>query len=402
MARHNPLKETGRLKRLNRRFPLKEALIAAGVIVAAVGLIVAGILLFKHVSPVPAPSAPTATGTNVIGTDPTTDLPATRTTDTRPSVTQTESNRTTAAQGTNTDTGTDLPTVPQEEDPLLVRLAKEAFDGARYKTKHIVVLDCESGTVLYQKNANDSIVAASTTKLLTALTAVDYISENSTFTVGSELSLVGAYSSTAHLKKGQTLTAGPILDAMLLPSGNDAAYVIAVHVGRTLNGDPECSDKEALNTFLSRMNEKAAALGAENSLFTCPDGYPGGKQHTTASDMAKIAAAALKDPMIAASCAKPYVSYELADGTTLEWSNTNLLIQPSSPYYYEDAVGMKTGYTEAAGQCVVGAARADGHTVLVAIYNAPTAADRWNDCRDAFVRAFSALRAAREGSRPAA
>ena len=316
---------------------------------------------------------------------------------------------------TDTDTQTDvttdtddppapLPPKPDTDPAAEISFAADTFADLTFTAKHLMVYDLTADAVLFEKDTASSITAASTTKLLTALTMLDHVVPETRFTVGSELSLVGKGSSTAKLKKGMVFTTEQILDAMLLPSGNDAAYVIAVQVGRMVAEDPEITDKEGLAIFLQLMNEKAAALGAGSSLFTCPDGYPGGSQHTTVQDMMKIAIAAMKNEAIANSCRKTFAEYTLPDGRKISFTSTNQLILPSSQFYYEGAVGLKTGYTEKAGQCIVGAARLNGHTVIAAVYNAPDPDARWKDCRKAFNAAFDAVEKAQAAyaQRPAA
>lgn len=298
-------------------------------------------------------------------------------------------------------------TVPQPSEPepdlnpqTLINMAEEQFRDFSPGAKHIIVYDLTSNTKLYEKDARAQITAASTTKLLTALTALDYISSDTLFTVGTELSFVAKDASTAHLKRGQILTAEQVLDAMLIPSGNDAAYVLAIQVGRQIADDPQCSDKTALSLFLTKMNEKAISLGAENSKFTCPDGYPDSEQYTTPEDMLNIALQAATRKEILSSCTKTYAEYSLIDGTVLELTTTNQLLLPSSPYYYEGATGLKTGSTPKAGQCVCASANLYGHTVIVALFNAPTNDARWKDCRNAFDRAGDAIRAAKDRYTP--
>lgn len=314
----------------------------------------------------------------------------------------------------STDSGTqssvsDLPVdTPQPEpepipdtDPEMEKaLAASLFADAVFSAEHLAVYDRTAGVLLYEKNSEESITAASTTKLLTAIVMLEHVEEDTIFTVGSELSLVGRGSSTADLKNGYVLTVEQALDALLIPSGNDAAYVIAAHVGRNLARDDQISDREAVEYFLVCMNQRAKSLGATDSLFTCPDGYPDGKQYTTASDMLKIALAAAENAMIRKSVSKTYAAYEMKDGTELEFTTTNQLLLPSSSYYYEGSFGMKTGSTPAAGQCMIAGAFAYGHEVIVALFKAPDNSSRWKDCRKALDVAAEAIEQAQEAYRP--
>ncbi len=269
--------------------------------------------------------------------------------------------------------------------------AKKTFDA-----EYLAVFDLTANTVLFEKNAQTKITAASTTKLLTALTLLEYVGKDTIFTVGSELSLVGSGSSSADLVKGQTLTVEQILDALLIPSGNDAAYVIAAHVGRNLSKDPQITDRDAVNVFLEKMNDKAKSLGVKNSLFTCPDGYPDGKQYTTTEDMLLISVAAAKNATIRKTVEKTYSEIKLDDGTVLGYVNTNQLMVPSSSYYYEGTFGMKTGSTPGAGQCLIAGATAYGHDLIVALFKAPDNTARYTDARNALDAGFEAVRKTQE------
>ena len=289
----------------------------------------------------------------------------------------------TAPSGTKTeqsDPTISIPTV--DADPqTLESLAKILFAEKTFAAKHIAVYDATANVTLFEKNATDRITAASTTKLLTALTMLEHVGEDTVFTVGSEITLIGSGSSTAKLKQGYRLTVSQILDALLIPSGNDAAYVIAAHVGRKLANDPQISDKDAVARFVEEMNGKAKQLGVTDSYFSCPDGYPDKLQYTTAADMLKIGVAAAQNSVIRTTVGKAYVSHTLSDGTVLEYTNTNKLMVPSSGEFYEGLFGLKTGSTNAAGQCVIVGCEIYGHEVIFAVFKAPDSASRWADCR---------------------
>lgn len=295
-----------------------------------------------------------------------------------------------------TDVGNQEATENGIDIAKLKTLAKTEYEKQTFGAEYLAVYDLTANTVLFEKNAQSKMTAASTTKLLTALTLLEHVSKDTVFTVGSELSLVGSGSSSADLVKGQKLTVEQILDALLIPSGNDAAYVIAAHVGRNLSKDPQITDRDAVNAFLEKMNDKAKTLGVKNSLFTCPDGYPDGKQYTTAEDMLLIAVAAAKNETIRKTVEKTYAEIKLDNGTVLGYINTNQLMVPSSSYYYEGTFGMKTGSTPGAGQCLIAGATAYGHDLIVALFKAPDNAARYTDARNAFDAGFEAVRKAQE------
>ena len=256
--------------------------------------------------------------------------------------------------------------------------AEQLLSAGNFSARHFAIYDITTGQTVFEKNATDRITAASTIKLLTALTMLDHVSAEEQFTVGNEISLIGSGSSTAKLKKGFVMNTEQILDALLIPSGNDAAYVIAAHVGRKLSGDPQITDSDAVSLFLEKMNEKAKALGAMNSNFTCPDGYPNKTQYTTAADMLKISVAAAQNETIRKTTGKTFVSYTMHDGTVLKYTNTNQLIVPSNKNFYEGLFGMKTGTTNAAGQCLIAGCDIYGHKIIIALFQST---DRWADCQ---------------------
>lgn len=296
---------------------------------------------------------------------------------------------------TNLSTGTGNGTensATELEKKELKALATSLFAEETFSSAHLAVYDVTAGVMLYEKDAKTKITAASTTKLLTALTLLDYVKSDEIFTVGSELSLVGAGSSSADLVQGQKLTLEEILDALLIPSGNDASYVIAAHVGRSLSTNSQITDRDAVNVFLEKMNDKAKSLGVKNSLFTCPDGYPDKKQYTTAEDMMLISVAAAKNETIRKTVGKTYSEIVFPDGSTMGYVNTNLLMVPSSSYYYEGTFGMKTGSTPGAGQCLIAGATAYGHDLIVALFKADGNEGRYTDARKAFDAGFEAVR----------
>lgn len=286
----------------------------------------------------------------------------------------------------------DTPTTENGIDKEKLRtLAASVYADQTFASGYLAVYDKTAGVMLFEKDAKTRITAASTTKLLTALTLLEYVSDDTVFTVGRELSMVGAGSSSAKLVKGQKLSVEEILDALLIPSGNDASYVIAAHVGRNLSGDPQITDRDAVDLFLEKMNDKARALGVKDSLFTCPDGYPDGKQYTTAEDMMLIAVAAADNATIRKTVEKTYSEIVFPDGTIRGYVNTNQLMVPSSSYFYEGTFGMKTGSTPGAGSCLISGAEAYGHELIVALFKAPNNATRYTDSQKALNLGFKAV-----------
>lgn len=253
--------------------------------------------------------------------------------------------------------GGTLPIPPGQADPISVDIT----------AANAMVMNADTNVVLYQKNGTDRIAPASTAKMLTALTVLDYCSPNDELTVGAEIEMIHKDSSRAWLNRGDTMTVRQLLIALLLPSGNDAAYTLAVNTGKKIAGDKGLSNAQSIDVFMDKVNQKAKSLGAENSNFVVPDGYDAEGQYTTAYDLAIIAKACLDDPYISEIVAS-YSSYERwSNGREVTYQNTNELLNPSSQYYRPEVIGLKTGTSSLGGACIVSAAVINGNTYICAV-----------------------------------
>lgn len=239
----------------------------------------------------------------------------------------------------------------------------------------------EDDLVLYEKNADEEMAPASTTKLLTALTVLKYCDPEETLTAGEEITFISPQASTASLEAGVKGSVKTFLGAMLLPSGNDAAYSLAAFTGRKLLGDDSAAPKDAVAKFVEAMNEMGKELGLENSKFVTPDGDNAEGHYTTAHDLVRIARASLENDLIAELCAKPSFR-ALFENKDVTYKNTNLLLQKSSPYYYQDAIGLKTGSFNDS-KCLVAALKANGKR-YVAVVLGDSEEGRWKDTHTLF------------------
>lgn len=246
------------------------------------------------------------------------------------------------------------------------------------KAKSAILFDAKTGEVIYYKDPVIPVFPASTSKLLTALVALDWCMEEEQVTTGNELDLVATDSTLARLKKGQMLTVRNLLEGMLVPSGNDAAYVIAAHVGRKSLKNENASLKEAIPEFVRLMNDKAKSLGAVNSNFKTPDGYDAIGQYTTAFDMGLVGMAAADNETILEICNKSKARNVFVDGFDVTWSNTNSLIVKESGRYYPYCLGLKTGTSTMAGRCLISVAKKDDKQVVSVVMNSD-AVGRWED-----------------------
>lgn len=211
----------------------------------------------------------------------------------------------------------------------------------------------DSKEVIYSDSIDARIAPASLTKLITASVALKYADKDDIFTVGSEQSLVSIYSSLSGIQQGNMLTLEDLIAGMLMSSGNDAAYTIAVSVARELEPDRYMTDYEAVDYFCGLMNSFAKELGMKDSSFVNPDGWDDDAQYTTVNDLLKIAEYAYSVPLLRTVTGTYEKEVTLYSGETYTWTNSNLLLDPYSDYYCEDAVGMKTGTTLSAGNNLI-------------------------------------------------
>ena len=241
--------------------------------------------------------------------------------------------------------------------------------GAEADGQHIFAYDAAAGEMVWCSTAEtDRLYPASITKLYAALVGLMYLEPETVVTAGEELKLVQSDSSRAYLSRGCKITAEMLVEAMLVPSGSDASYVFAAAAGRAIAGDETVSGEDAVAVFIEEMNRQVTALGLQNSHFTNPDGYHDENHYMCPADVAKVAALCWEDPVIAAYMAVQQDSVTFVSGQTITWYNNNLLMDPTSPYYSASAVGMKTGYTGEAGNCLLAAFRQADKAIIVGIF----------------------------------
>ena len=177
--------------------------------------------------------------------------------------------------------------------------------------KYIVLYDATSDKIIYQRNGSKKCYPASTTKMLTAIVAAKIIPPETVITVGDEIEMIESDSSTAYLIKGMKLKFEALMDALLLPSGNDAAYTIAVNAAKMYTGNYDMSNEEAVKIFMELENEAAKEIGCKNTHYVTPDGWHNDNHYTNATDLAKIAAYARTIPLVKNSCGKEEVTWDI-------------------------------------------------------------------------------------------
>lgn len=256
------------------------------------------------------------------------------------------------------------------------------------KGEGVVLLDVKSGRVLYEQNARKRMYPASTTKILTALAAVENGSMDDNITVGSEISMIPEDASIAGLKVGERYKLKDLMMALMLPSGNDAANAVAVYIGRRVSNDSSLKIEDALNSFVKLMNRRSQEAGAMDSHFVNPHGYHDKEHYSTAYDISRIAREAMKSEFFREVVKTPLFEVKGGHGT-YRWMNTNLLLNRNhQKYYYPFATGMKTGYTAEAGFCLVSSALKDGVELVSVVLNSQENS-RFTDSRTIFEYGFT-------------
>jgi len=245
--------------------------------------------------------------------------------------------------------------------------------------KYVMVYNKTTNQILYQKDVDTICYPASTTKLLTCAVALEYVSPDTIFTVGDELSLVPANSSLAYLGEGEQISLNDLLYGLMLPSGNDAGYVIAVNVARRVSGNEKLSNEDAVSYFADLMNQTAKKIGMENSNFVVPDGFHDDKHYVTAKDMMKLLLYADSFPLLKQVTSTYRYEVTVKSGQDYIWLNSNKLIDKSSEFYYEGVTTGKTGFHDDAGHCIAFTCNKNGMDIYVVIMNAQTAIYRNRD-----------------------
>ncbi|MBO4309392.1 MAG: D-alanyl-D-alanine carboxypeptidase [Clostridia bacterium] len=232
------------------------------------------------------------------------------------------------------------------------------------------LMEAESGEFLFEKEADVRLPMASTTKIMTALVALEHAAPETVITVAHEA--VGTEGSSVYLFEGEQLTLEQLLYALLLSSANDAAVAIAYGVAG------------GVEPFAALMNEKASSLGLRNTHFTNPHGLDDPDHYTTARELAVIARAALANDLIRkmAATRKTTIPQNGNVGMRLLVNHNKLL------RLYDGAIGIKTGFTKRSGRCLVSAAEREGVTLIAVTINAPS---DWNDHRAMLDQGFSHL-----------
>lgn len=278
---------------------------------------------------------------------------------------------------TTAEATTQPTTLPEETTEPEPTWAEPDFEIA---SSHIFVYDSSSDKIIFSKGGlQDRIAPASLTKLYSAYVALQYLDPETEITVGEEVTMIDPESSVAYIYQGQKITVEMCVEGMLLQSGNDAAYILAVAAGRAISQNPDLSPTAAIGVFAGKMNEIAIEKGLENTHFSNPDGIDTPGHYTSLEDLVTISRLALEEPLIRkyAQMATDDVTY--ISGQTASWKNTNELLHPKSQFYCPEAFGLKTGSTENAGKCLISAFHNDHGYLIIGVLGCPENLQRYVD-----------------------
>ncbi|MBQ8837100.1 MAG: D-alanyl-D-alanine carboxypeptidase [Clostridia bacterium] len=234
--------------------------------------------------------------------------------------------------------------------------------------KSAILINADTGEAVAEYNADEKLGMASTTKIMTAVIAIESGKLDEKCIIPKEA--IGVEGSSLYLQSGESMTLRELVTGLMLRSANDAAEAIAVIVGGSVDN------------FVAMMNEKATELGLYNTHFCNPHGLSSDEHYTTARELALITAYALKNETFCEICSTQSATLPGVEAPRYV-ANHNKMLK-----LYDDVYGVKTGFTKATGRCLVTAAKRDGVNLIAVTLNAP---DDWNDHRSLLDYGFAEL-----------
>lgn len=255
----------------------------------------------------------------------------------------------------DTEENVNINTIKQE----VIQTTSNITDNPKLDSRIALVYDRASGRILFDKNGNKTTPMASTTKIMTAIIVVENSNLSDIVTIDSKSAGTGG--SRLGLKKNDKITVNDLLYGLMLRSGNDAAVALAIHVGGSVEG------------FAELMNKKAKELNLTSTHFMVPHGLDMDGHYTTAYELAKMADYALKNEKLKAIVSTKTCTININNNPKVI-SNTNELLGSVSGVY-----GVKTGFTNGAGRCLVTACKRDSLDIITVIIGADTKKIRTSD-----------------------
>lgn len=250
---------------------------------------------------------------------------------------------------------------------------EEQEEGMKIYSESAILIEAKTGKILYEKNIHDRKYPASTTKILTAILALEKcdLDEKATVSKNAINSLEDGYAK-ADIQIGETFTIAELLDVMMVQSANEAAVVIAEHISGSVS------------EFAKLMNQKAKEIGCTDSNFVNPNGMHNENHYSSAYDLALIAKYCMKNETFRKlankmECSLPRTEYwqdeQIEEHGERNFKNTNKLLIEGNRYYYPYAIGIKTGFTTPAKNCLISASNKDGFETIAVVLHAETTED---------------------------
>lgn len=246
-------------------------------------------------------------------------------------------------------------------------------------SKGAVLMDATTGKLLYGKNETEKLYPASTTKILTAILAIENckLTDKITASHDAVMSIPSGYSNAA-IQPDETLTCQELLDMFLIHSANEIGNIFAEHISGSIEN------------FAKLMNKKASEIGCKNTHFTNPSGIHDEEHYSTAYDMALIARYCMQNKTFRNIVSKVSCTIEPTEKYEERYfRNTNDLIDPASKYYYENTIGIKTGYTSQAKHCLISGYLKNNFELITVVLGAGSSAERYSDTTKLFEYGYS-------------
>ncbi|EIW18478.1 MULTISPECIES: D-alanyl-D-alanine carboxypeptidase family protein [Pelosinus] len=257
---------------------------------------------------------------------------------------------------------------------MLFMTTSTVFAAANYPNvtaKSAIVMDAATGKVIYSKAAKERRYPASTTKMMSLIVALEHGNLDDVITASPNAA--STEGSSLWLTQGEQMTMTDLLYGIMLISGNDATVAVAEHISGSVQ------------KFAELMTEKAHAIGARDTNFTNSSGLPDPNHYTTAHDLAKIAAYGYKNPLFTQIVSTEHkILPPTVKGDIRDLYNENKML-----WFYEGGNGVKTGYTDAAGRCLVSGAKRDNIQLIAVVLDSDT---MWDDSKTLLDFAFSQLK----------
>ena len=247
---------------------------------------------------------------------------------------------------------------------ILLSIQTTTLANVKINSEAAILVEISTGRIIYEKNSTKQMFPASTTKVLTAILVLEACQLTDIVTVReSALANIPQGYVTCNLQPGEELSVKDLLYALMIPSANDAAYVLAEHVAGSVEG------------FSTMMNDKARSLGCTNTHFVNPNGIHDEAHYSTAYDLYLITNYCMKNATFREIVATTEYTLPATEKYPAEdriLKTTNDLIKPNTKGYFKNAIGIKTGYTSKAGNCLIAGASRDGLDFISVVLNGGT------------------------------